>query len=526
MADKVIDGFRALDEMLKLDPQVHDQARRVRTAVEDAVKAAGLMETVLLQGSYGRKTMRPPLKDVDLVMVLPASLAHLRTKPGMSQWAFDGFRRAIEDAGVLPGVRFDVHEEAAHALQLTFPGVDFTVDLVPAFETEEAGQGWLYIADREQDQWTERSDVRRLRDRVAARNQGCGGVWVNQVRQAKHSLDDDGDVKRLVCGLLVESLAYEALTTRLTPQEALLRIFRSGAEKLTGAYVGLAQEDLTAKWSSSDRAQVVRFFQQNQGFAAEAMRLEGAGDAIAAMGVWREVFGDLFPVPEVSFAERLRTVSLVGGGITAGGRLTTAPGNVRPGRPWRAVDPELGDHKLATSFRRSSASVPTMDALLDTPAEVAALVAAGQVIWGAADVVGRELCGGAAAILELDLLPLPEAAAEGHPTERVRIVVTRGREVIVYPLGCPGRPWRHRNDFHPKMLCLQFPGDDPALLWLWPDGLEPLLARVRMHLMCEEVYRRDGVWPGEELPHGRPENDVVWPVSSDALRRAMRRWAR
>jgi hypothetical protein len=98
--------------------------------------------------------------------------------------------------------------------------------------------------------------------------------------------------------------------------------------------------------------------------------------------------------------------------------------------------------------------------------------------------------------------------------------------VLVYPLGCPERPWRHRNDFHPKMLCLQFPGDDPALLWLWPDGLEPLLARVRMHLMCEEVHRRDGVWPGEELPHGRPENDVVWPVSSDAMRRAMRRWAR
>jgi hypothetical protein len=170
MADKVIDGFRALDEELKLDPLAHAQARRVRTAVEDALGAAGLLGAALLQGSYGRKTMRPPLKDVDLVVVLPASLAELRTKPGMSQWAFDGFRRAIEEAGVLPGVRFDVHEEAAHALQLTIPGVDFTVDLVPAFETEEAGQGWLYIADREQDQWTERSDVRRLRDRVAARN--------------------------------------------------------------------------------------------------------------------------------------------------------------------------------------------------------------------------------------------------------------------------------------------------------------------------------------------------------------------
>jgi len=527
MTGKVFDAFRALDGKLKLDPAVHVQARDIRATVEETLRAAGLLETALLQGSFGRKTMRPPLKDVDLVIVLPARLAHLRNDPGMAQWAVDQFRKAIVDAGALPGVRFDVEKASAHALNLTIPGLDFTVDLIPAFETEEPDQGWLYIADREKDQWSKRSDVRRLRDRVAARNQDCGGVWVQQVRQAKHSLDLDQEVNELVCGLLVESLAFDAITKKLTPQEAMFSIFTAGGQKLNEPYSGLAQDDLTRKWTYGERTRVLRFFEQNRRRAAEAMRLERAGDTISALRVWDEVFGDLFPVPDVSFAERLKTVSLVGGAITPDGRLTTVPGNMRPNRPWRAAVPDAGARGVPPSPSAGAGEAGvSMDALLANPAEVAELVAEGAVVFGAENVIARRVCGGAAVLLELDLIPLPEAAVEGHSTERVRLGVTRDREVLVYPLSARGRSWRHRNDFHPKMLCLQYPGDDPTLLWLWSDGLEPLLTRVRLHLMCEEVYRRDNEWPGEELPHGLPDHGVVWPVASTDMRTAMRRWSR
>lgn len=526
MSGKVFDRFRALDEALKLDPEVHAQARGVRAVLEGILRTAGLLEAALLQGSYGRKTMRPPLKDVDLVVVLPARLAHPRTTPGMSQWAMDEFRKAIEVAGLLPGVRFDVDKAPAHALQLTIPGLDFTVDLVPAFETEEPDQGWLYIADREKDLWSKRSDVRRLRDRVAARNKDCGGVWVHQVRQAKHSLDLDQDVNRLVCGLLVESLAYDVITKKVTPQEAMLGIFTAGAQQLNEPYSGLAQDDLTATWTYAERTQVLRFFEQNRRRAAEAIRLERAGDTLGAIRVWHEVFGELFPVPDVSFAERLKTVSLIGGSVTPDGRLTTAPGNARPARPWRAADLDKGVCSTPSASAATDPSSVSMDSLLANPAVVAELVAQGAVVWGAESVSARQICDGTAVLLELDLLPLPEAAAEGHVTERVRVVATQHREVLVYPLTGRGRSWRHRYDFHPKILCLQYSGDDPSLLWLWPDGLEPLLTRVRLHLMCEEVYRRDNVWPGEELPHGYPDDGVVWPVASPDMRKALGRWSR
>lgn len=523
MTSRVSRGFRALDDKLNLDSNVHAQARSVRAILEEILRDAGLLETSLLQGSYGRKTMRPPLKDVDVVVVLPERLADKRKNPGMSKWAMGQFRKAIEDSGRLPGIDFDVDKAPAHALQLTIPWLDFTVDLVPAFETEEDDQGWLYIADREQDQWSKRSDVRRLRDRVAARNKSCGGVWVHQVRQAKSSLDLDEDVSDLVCGLLVESLTYDAVSEKVAPQMAMLGIFEAGAERLGESYAGLAQDDLTTKWTDAQRVQVVRFFEQNRRKAQEAIRLEQAGDEVGAVDVWREVFGDVFPVPNISFAERLRTVSLGGGSITLDGRLTTVPGNARPHRPWRSADP--GDETFQPSTP-SASNGTAMDVLLVAPDVVAEAVRSGSVVWGAENVIGRLTCGGAGAMLEIDLLPLPQAAAEGLMVERVRVVVTRSHEVLVYPLSRPGRSWRHRNDFHPRTLCLQYPEDDPALLWLWSDGLGALITRIRIHLMSEEIFRRDNVWPGEELPHGLPRHDHVWPVVSPDMRAALPRWSR
>lgn len=531
MAGKVFDAFKAFDKKLKLDAEVTKQARGVASDLEQCLRDAGLLQSRLLQGSFGRKTMRPPLKDVDMVVVVPDRLAGHRTAPGMSGWAMNEFRKAIVAAEVVPGVAFDVEQAHAHALQLTIPGLAFTVDLVPAFETESPDDGWLYIADRERDQWTKRSDVRRLRDKVVARNQECGGVWVNQVRQAKHSLDRDAEVKDLVCGLLVESLAYEAMTKRMAPQEAMVAIFAVAADNLSRPYAGLAQDDLTRKWSGADRAQVLRFFEENRRKAVEAVRLENASDPVAALQVWREVFGDLFPTDVVSFAERLKTVGLVGGAVTPDGRLTTAPGNARPARPWRAAGIEeeiLTDKALRRRSQPepSQSPVVSMDELMTDPGRVADAVAAGTLVWGIRNVATSELCDGYAVKLELDLLPLPDAAAEGFEVERVRVVATGDRQVFVYPIGQRGRTWRHRNDAGKGALCLQYPGDDASLLWLWDDGLEELLTRVRLHLLSEEVFRRDGTWPGEELPHGLPEDGVVWPVASPAMRRALKWWSR
>jgi hypothetical protein len=166
----------------------------------------------------------------------------------------------------------------------------------------------------------------------------------------------------------------------------------------------------------------------------------------------------------------------------------------------------------------------SMDLMLAQPASVAAALNAG-ALWGVTDVEGRHLWSKLAAALELALAPPVDAHDEGFPTERIRLVGLPNREAMVYPLG-PDRRWLHRPDKHPRALCLQHPADDPALLWTWDDGLGRLLTRVRLHLLCEEVWRRTGSWPGVDLPHGGPPGGQPGPVSDPLLLKGMRTWAR
>jgi hypothetical protein len=165
-----------------------------------------------------------------------------------------------------------------------------------------------------------------------------------------------------------------------------------------------------------------------------------------------------------------------------------------------------------------------MSRLVESPREVAAELVSGAV-WGLSNAVGRQISGWLAGGLSVTFAPPVDAQDEAFPPERVRVVALRDEQVFVYPLG-PQRTWRHRNESHPRSLCLQHPNDDPALLWRWEDGLERLLTRTHIHLLCEEVWRRTGEWPGVELPHGEPPDGVLEPIRDPLLRKGVRRWAR
>jgi hypothetical protein len=165
-----------------------------------------------------------------------------------------------------------------------------------------------------------------------------------------------------------------------------------------------------------------------------------------------------------------------------------------------------------------------MGRLVEAPQQVALELRSG-VLWGVADVSGCLLSGGLAGALTVTFDSPLDALEEGFPSERVRVVALRDERAFVYPLG-PERRWRHRDQSHPRSLCLQHPDDDPGLLWLWEDGLGRLLTRVRVHLLCEETWRRSGRWPGVELPHGDPTSGVLESIRDPLLLQGLRRWSR
>jgi hypothetical protein len=164
----------------------------------------------------------------------------------------------------------------------------------------------------------------------------------------------------------------------------------------------------------------------------------------------------------------------------------------------------------------------TLGQVIADPVEVARALRDEAELFGIERCSGRRVFGGAA-VFELAMRPLPVLARNGFPTERVRITVLASGENLAFPLGSPQRTFFHRNSCLPRTLCLEYPGDDPALRWSWDDGFEDYVTRVYRHLLWEEQWRRTGLWPVADAPHARPVPPV--PLSAQ-LQEARRRWKR
>ncbi|MEK2495169.1 hypothetical protein WN990_37070 [Kitasatospora purpeofusca] len=165
---------------------------------------------------------------------------------------------------------------------------------------------------------------------------------------------------------------------------------------------------------------------------------------------------------------------------------------------------------------------PLTQALAD-PAAAARHLLHDAPIYGVEQASGRSGPGGAA-ILDLTLRPLPALAADDYPVEHARVVILPTLEVHAFPKA-GGRPFKHRNPYPLKDLCLQYPNDDAALRWIPEDGLEALVTLIHRHLMFEEAWRRTGTWPAEDAPHGQPGRGTH-PLTTTDLRREARRWTR
>jgi hypothetical protein len=119
------------------------------------------------------------------------------------------------------------------------------------------------------------------------------------------------------------------------------------------------------------------------------------------------------------------------------------------------------------------------------------------------------------------LEPWAAPAAQGYATERVAITIWGDGRIQAVPAN-GNRPFLHR--YPPKFpgeliqaLCLWYPNDPRALRWAWSDGLAAYVTIVHRHLQAEECWRRHGVWPGEDAPHGYGDH----PIRTPALHRLL-----
>jgi hypothetical protein len=324
----VTSAFDEFDESLKLDTNERDDAIELHHEIREVLAEAGVCGNAILQGSFRRKTMLAPLRDIDMVGFLNSEHRDLMTQPG----GVDDAMTLIEDA-LRPRFPDASLERSRHAIKIDFPDRGFTFDLVPAFDRE--GSEIIDIANYDDDTW-DPSNTRELIRVVQERNEACDGLFIHQARMVKHwariTLTD-------IPGLYVESATFDAIQGPMAHPEAV-------RQALVSLELGLelgVQNDPTGTDDLFQRLEpgaaeaalpLVRAARQK---SDEALELAAAGDAVAAQSVWYSLFGDPYPKPPTQSVEDAFTNSLTGGLTTTGVATATSAARVStpPVRPWR-----------------------------------------------------------------------------------------------------------------------------------------------------------------------------------------------
>lgn len=293
MSSKVDQAFSTFDENLKLDRRERARAEQIHNDMREAVSADDLVVGSFLQGSFARKTMLKPLKDVDVVLLLNPGLRDVLRAPQGPGLAMEAFKPRV--LAKFPDALFDQGDSpSGKALRVSLPGCPFTVDLVPAFE-EDPPTEYVLIGDRHEGSWLP-TNTRIQRRKVSERNQNTGGQFVHQVRMVKafrkhheHQLD-------FVSGIVMESLAFASIRSQLSHVGAVQATLRHAATAVYGpVYEPAGEDDVTAKWTLDQRSVAAQVFGYAADAADEAVRLDAAGDPDGAVDAWHALLGPDFP---------------------------------------------------------------------------------------------------------------------------------------------------------------------------------------------------------------------------------------
>jgi hypothetical protein len=311
-------AFGELDAHLNLDPVERLEAITFHNKLTEKLKADGIISSAFLQGSFARKTMLSPIRDIDKVFLVSSLYKSWLSDNGGAVAAADVIEAALR--GHYPDATF---KRSRHALQMDLGEGKFSFDVVPAFDTDDDTTDVL-IMDLQDDTW-KRSNTRELMEVVGERNKACDGRFVHQVRFVKDWSRRILDGK--LPGLHVESIVFACVDESLGHADAVWRIFDCGA-KLLGAGEGYDEptgvERLSAKLNDVDREVARQAFAAAATQSTKAWALDQAGLVDEAVAAWKGIFGELFGDTEPKGVDYLR--GLGAGGAVLSRATSSAPG--------------------------------------------------------------------------------------------------------------------------------------------------------------------------------------------------------
>jgi Second Messenger Oligonucleotide or Dinucleotide Synthetase domain len=287
------EAFEKFRQRLELSETERNDAIRRQTDVRECIRGGFDIKTDFLSGSYRRHTKTKPLKDVDVFFVLGAKEKWRRDKPPIDMLqAFEQcLKKQYTDVEICRrGVTVEFEK-------IYYPddheGKVLSIDAVPAFECDG---GNYEIPDKVTGTWI-KTNPEKHKEQSTAKNKELGERWVPLVKMAKGWNRANG--KPVRPSFLIEVIAEELVEAPFSTYPDEIRNFFAAMEANVGRTwpdpAGLGphvSDQMTPGLVTKAR----NALQEAQRKATLARRAEETGRHGEALGIWREVLGDYFPL--------------------------------------------------------------------------------------------------------------------------------------------------------------------------------------------------------------------------------------
>jgi len=291
---KVGDAFATFKSRLEVKPTEQADAIRRQKDVRATVQQAFAVKTDFLAGSYGRYTKTRPLKDIDIFVVLDQAEAH-RHK-AHPKCVLNDLERCLTDTYGKDQVSrdrrcvtvwFEKRNQTQHE-----DGKILSLDVVPAFAVGSDYE----IPDEQLGTWIKTNPATHGA-LTTAKNKELSGGWVPLVKMLKSWNRANG--KPIQPSFLVEVMALGLVDVPFNtyPDEAR-RFFAAASHSVDLAWpdpAGLGPS-VSDEMTSTMRETARQKLRAAEALAARAFRAEQLGQDGEAVRLWKEVFGEFFPV--------------------------------------------------------------------------------------------------------------------------------------------------------------------------------------------------------------------------------------
>ena len=284
--------------------QASKQQQSLRARLEERV----VLRATYLSGSYRRHTIKRPLDDIDLLVVLNHEHHEIRCDAAGAKKSLDLVEAALNAA-------YPKTEKVRHGrcIQIKFAGTGIGFDVVPVVQLVEHE---FLMPDEVRGTWV-KTNPREVERLVSEANKRCEEWLVPLVKLVKAWKDECAAPLR---GFHIEAMVYHGLNAPPTNErEGLAFVFEKMATEVWAPCPDIwpQGENADAALSFADRTKAAGLFASAATEAKRAVAAEAENRTNDAHAIWYSLLGDRYPeagvppasVSALSVSDTVKTVT-------------------------------------------------------------------------------------------------------------------------------------------------------------------------------------------------------------------------